>query len=181
MRLPDAELDSVLGVSRNLCCVSMLSLMKKVTPWKTKMNQGEGYVSTGVRFSKPASRAQGITNTKNILRYVQKAPDDIRWTIYRTEFDELIALKKDSAPGPDGFPYRAYRCAGGLGSQFLFNAYKFQLERGTVPEHFAESRTVFNLKTSDTDDLARIIRSPDALLPLTLCNCDCKLLTSAVC
>ena len=35
-------------------------------------------------------------------------------------------------------------------------------------------------KTSDTDDLGRIIRSPDALRPLTLCNCDCKLLTSAV-
>ena len=35
--------------------------------------------------------------------------------------------------------------------------------------------------TSDTDDLGRIIRSPDALRPLTLCNCDCKLLTSAIC
>ena len=29
---------------------------------------------------------------------------------------------------------------GGLGSPFLFNL----LEGGTVPEHFAESRTVFN-------------------------------------
>ena len=49
---------------------------------------------------------------EDILRYVQKAPDDIRWTIDRTEFDELIAMKKDSAPGPDGIPYGAYRCAG---------------------------------------------------------------------
>ena len=76
-------------------------------------------------------------------------------------------------------PY--YRGAGGLGSQFLFNAYKYLLEGGTVPEHFAESRTVFIPKTSDIDDNGRIIRSPDALRPLTLCNCDCKLLTSAVC
>ena len=89
---------------------------------------------------------------ENILRYVQKAPDDIRWTIDRTEFDELIALKKDSAPGPDGIPYGAYRRAGGLGSQFLFNAYKFLLKGGTVPEHFAESRTVFIPMTSDIDD-----------------------------
>ena len=51
---------------------------------------------------------------ENIQRYVQKAPDDIRWTIDRTEFDELTAVKKDSAPGPDGIPYGAYRCAGGL-------------------------------------------------------------------
>ena len=46
---------------------------------------------------------------------------------------------------------------------------------------FAESRTVFIPKTSDTDDLGRIIRSPDALRSLTLCNCDCKFLTSSIC
>ena len=57
---------------------------------------------------------------EDALRYVQKAPDDIHWTIDRTEFDELIATKKDSAPDPDGIPYDAYRCAGGLDSQFLF-------------------------------------------------------------
>ena len=51
------------------------------------------------------------------------------------------------------------------------------LERGTVPEHFAERRTVFISKTSDIDDNGRTVRSPDALRPLTLYNCDCKLLT----
>ena len=30
----------------------------------------------------------------------QKTPDDNRWTIDKTEFDEFIAMKKDSAPGP---------------------------------------------------------------------------------
>ena len=59
---------------------------------------------------------------EDILRYVQKAPDDIRWTIDETEFDDLFALKKDSAPSPDGIAYGAYKCAGGLGSKFLFNA-----------------------------------------------------------
>ena len=87
-------------------------------------------------------------------------------------------MKKDSAPGPDGIPYR---CAWGLGSQFLNNAYRSLLEGGTVPEHFAESRSVFIPKTSDIDDNGRIIRSPDALRPLTLCNCDCNLPTSAIC
>ena len=118
---------------------------------------------------------------EEILRHVQQAPDDIRWTFDRTEFDELIALEKDSALGPDGIPYGACKCAGRLGFQFLFNAYKYLLEGGTVPEHFAESRTVFIFKTSDIDDNGRIFRSPDALRPLTLCNCDCKLLTSAIC
>ena len=92
-----------------------------------------------------------------------------------------LLLKKDSAPGPDGIPYDVYRCAGGLGSKFLFRACQAELEGSTIPDCFAESRTVFILKTFDTDDLGRIIRSPDALRPLTLCNCDCKLLTSAIC
>ena len=69
----------------------------------------------------------------------------------------------------------------GLGSQFLFDAYRSLLEGGTVPEHLSEIRTVFIPETSDIDDNGRIIRSPDALRPLTLCNCDCKLLTSAIC
>ena len=118
---------------------------------------------------------------EDILRYVQQAPDDIHWSIDQTEFDELIDMRKDSAPGSDGIPHGAYRCAGELGSRFLLNAYKYLLEGGTVPAHFAVSRTVFIPKTSDIDDNGRIIRSPDALRSLTLCNCDCELLTSAIC
>ena len=90
-------------------------------------------------------------------------------------------MKKDSAPGPDGIPYGVYRFASGLGSKFLYRAYQAILEGSTIPDCFAESRTVFIPKTSDTDDLGRILRSPDAHRPLTLCNCDCKLLTSAIC
>ena len=118
---------------------------------------------------------------EDVLRYVQQDPDDISWTVDQDEFDDLLVLKKDSTPSPDGIPHGAYRCAGGLGSKFLFNAYKAVLEGSAIPECFAESRTVFTPKTTDIDDHGRIIRSPDALRPLTLCNCDCKLLTSAVC
>ena len=107
------------------------------------MNQVEGFVNIGDPFTKLALRARDITSTKDILRYVQKALNNIRWTIDKTEFDELIAMKKDSASRPDRIPYCAYRCAGGLGSQFLFNACKYLFEGGTVPENFAESRTVF--------------------------------------
>ena len=118
---------------------------------------------------------------ENILRYVQKAPDDIRWEIDRNEFDELLATKKESAPGPDAISYSLHRCAGGLGSQFLFNAYKHILEGGSIPALFAESRTVFIPKSSDVDKNGRNVRSPEAVRPLTLCNCDCKILTTAIC
>ena len=46
----------------------------------------------------------------------------------------LISAKKDS--GPDGLPYSVYRCAGGIGSQLLFGAYKHNVEGGGVPQLF---------------------------------------------
>ena len=63
--------------------------------------------------------------------------------LIRLSFDDLLALKKDSGPGPDGIPYGIYRCAGGLGSKFLYRAKKAELEGSTIPDCFAENRTVF--------------------------------------
>ena len=80
-----------------------------------------------------------------------------------------------------GFHKGLYRCAGGLGSRFLYNAYKHVLEGGVIPALFAESRTVFISKSSDVDNNGRIVRSAEALRPLTLCNCDSKILTTAIC
>ena len=109
-----------------------------------------------------------------ILRCVQQAPADTRWEIDRNELDELMATQKESAPGPDGIPCSFYRCAGKLGSQVLFNAYKHVLEGGAVPALFAESRTVFIPKSSD-DNSGRIVRSPEALRPLILCITNMKI------
>ena len=106
---------------------------------------------------------------ENILSYVQKAPDDIRWEIDRNEFDELMATRKESAPGPDG-AYSFYRCAGGLGSQVLLKAYKHVLDGGTIPAQFAESGTVFIPKSSNVDNNGRIVRSQESLRPLTFCK-----------
>ena len=69
------------------------------------MNLAEDFVSTGERFSKHARKARGIINMKKFCDLFNKLPDDINWTIEKTEFDELLALKEDSAPGPEGIPY----------------------------------------------------------------------------
>ena len=55
------------------------------------------------------------------------------------------------------------------------------LEGGTVLAQFAASRTVFIPKSPDVDNNGRIVRSPEALRPLTLCDCDCKIPTTAIC
>ena len=159
-------MDNVHGVTRNLCCLSVL------------LQDEEGYSLENEDES--GRRLCGYWETI-FLRYVQHAPDDISWTFDQAEFDDLFALEKDSAPGPDGILCGVYRCAGGLGWKFLFHACKAVLEGSAIPDCFAERRTVFIPTTSDIDDVGRITRSPDARHPLTLCNCDCKLLISAIC
>ena len=121
---------------------------KKLVPSLSAVTDEEGhplendddYVSIRERFSRHVWKARGIIST-TIFCDVQQAPDDIRWTIDQTEFDEL---KKDSDPGPDGIPYGAYRCTGGLGSRFLFNAYRALLKGGADPDCFDEIRTFFS-------------------------------------
>ena len=104
-----------------------------------RMNLEEDFVSIGEPFFRHARKARGINHQhEDILRHIQQALGDISWTIDQGEFDDLLALKKDSAPGPDGIPYGVYRCAGGLGSKFLFNIYKGVLEGSVIPDCFAE-------------------------------------------
>ena len=67
----------------------------------------------------------------------------------------MLATKKGAALGSDGIPYSDYRCAGGLGSPFLFNAYRFVVEGLSVPSRFAANRTILipNHLPSTTTDL----------------------------
>ena len=65
--------------------------------------------------------------------------------------------------------------------RFFSTHTKHVLEGATIPALFAESRTVFIPKSSDVENNGFTVRSPDALRPLTLCNCDCKILTTAIC
>ena len=57
-----------------------------------------------------------------MLAFVQPAPNDLNWNIGLDEFEELLASKRESAPGPDGLPYSVYRSAGGVGTKFLGSA-----------------------------------------------------------
>ena len=80
---------------------------------------------------------------ENILRYVQKAPDDIRWVIDQNEFYEHMATK-ESASCPDGIPNCLHQCAGGVGSECFYNDYNHVLQGGVIAALFAESTTVFH-------------------------------------
>ena len=61
----------------------------------------------------------------------------------------------------------------------LFKACEALVAMGSPPKGFAASRTVVIPKSCEVDDLGSIVRFPSALRPLTLCNCDCKVKTTA--
>ena len=74
-----------------------------------------------------------------------------------------------------------YRSAGGIGAKSLFAANEPILRETAPPPGFGASRTVFTPKNSDANAQGLLIRTPEALRPLTLCNCDCEVITSALC
>ena len=102
-------------------------------------------MSIGETLSKHARKARGITNTKIFGDMFNKLPMTSVGPLIRLSLMTSLHLNTDSAPGLDGIPYGIYRCAGGLGSKFLFNAYKAVLAGSTIPHCFAENRTVFSL------------------------------------
>ena len=115
------------------------------------------------------------------LGYVQRALGDIQWTFCKEQFGEMRAAKKKSAFGTDGLPYSVRQCAGEIGSQLLFAANTQLLDGIFPPTSFAASTTVPIPKSIAVNDQGRIVRSLDSLRPLTLCNCDWRILTTALC
>ena len=132
---PDAELDSVRGVpNKPVLCFSAVTDEEG----HHLANEDEScgiFLSIGEPFSRHVSKARDITSTRISYDLFRTPLDDFRWTIDRSEFDEHIAMKKDSTLGPDGLSYGAKRCSGGLGSQFLLNAYRSHLEGGPPLVH----------------------------------------------
>ena len=71
------------------------------------------------------------------------------------------------------------RCVGGIGTRFLFEAYQHLLHGRHPPEGFAASRNVLIFKWKAVDANGPLFRPPEAR-PRTLCNCVCKILTTAM-
>ena len=97
------------------------------------------------------------------------------------EFEEPLASKRDSAPGLDCLLCGVYRSACGIGAKFLCAAYRACLqERLSLLVSEPAVRFLF-LSPPNFDAQGHTIRSHEALRPLTLCSCDCKVVTAAMC
>ena len=51
-----------------------------------------------------------------MLSFVEPAPLGSKWMIESSEFEEMLASKREAAPGPDGLPGSVCRSAGGIGA-----------------------------------------------------------------
>ena len=155
MTLLDVGIDNVLGVTRNLCYLSVLSQMKRAICWKNDDESGRRLYWRTI-FQ---AREEGPRHHKHedILRFVQQALDDISWTIDQAEFDDLLALKKYSAPGTDGIPTVPTGVLVAWVRSSSLTLIELSWKGSAIPGCFAESRTVFIPKTSDIDDKGRII------------------------
>jgi hypothetical protein len=120
-------------------------------------------------------------------------PADPRWAIRRSDVRRAVDASPNSAPGPDGIPFLAWRQLGGLGVDVLHAAMQDITAEGGVgrlerfystPEvpgqTFNSSLMVFLPKAvSGNDPSAGDYCSPADTRPLNLVNCDNRLLANA--
>ena len=112
-----------------------------------------------------------------IVCFMQQAPRDVIWSAVLDEVEELLASKRESARGrwvavPCVLLCRLHWC------QIPLRCLPGQ---GSGSQGFGASRRVFIPKTVKVNAQGLLIRSPDSLRRLTLCNYDCKILTAAMC
>ena len=120
-------------------------------------------------------------------------PDSHLWKIRRKDVAKAVRLSNNSAPGPDGIPYLAWRKLGNIGIDYLFQAVKcLTTEEGKqcmsdASPDLPHGQHTFNAgllcclpkkPTGQTGDGHQYF-APDATRPLTLVNCDNRLVASA--
>ena len=90
-------------------------------------------------------------------------------------YSAFLCKAADSAPGPDGIPYAAWRAAGADGATTLYN-YGRHLANGGVPHaEFNTSLMEFPPKGEEPEDDANgVVRHVMAVRPLSLKNLDNK-------
>jgi len=98
----------------------------------------------------------------------------------RTTLDREITLEelksvlnecKDSAPGPDGIPYKVYKKLWPQLGAFLLDAWKYSFEIGKLPSD--QRLSIITLLPKEGKDLSKI----ENWRPITLTNCDLKIFT----
>lgn len=85
-----------------------------------------------------------------------------------------IRSMRDSAPGPDGIPYSAWKATGVIGAQSIRDVLQHVLDGGAFPEDSCKSLMVFISKAGKDG----LVAKADEMRPISLTNTDAKLWAS---
>ena len=130
---------------------------------------------------------------KNSLKQMLEKIDPDRWEVKQEHVDKAIRISGNSAPGPDGIPYTAWRRAGLLGRGALFEAIKELMHEQGLTK-LREAYAGGSDKVHDFNDAAMVFlpKKPVGIVegkpvydanntrPLSIVNTENRLMASAV-
>jgi hypothetical protein len=90
------------------------------------------------------------------------------------ELKVALFSTKESLPGPDGIPYSIYKRYWTFIGPIILKAWKYSVEMGSIPRSHPES--VITLLPKEGKD----VREIKNWRPITLSNCDAKIITKAL-
>jgi hypothetical protein len=149
----------------------------------SKIYKGHNAVSNGImKFYENLYRrvdcSMGQNTDEAFFRECPKLSDINKNVLEeKVSIEEMYkALKdcKNTAPGPDGIPYVVYKVYWKQVGWILKEAWDYSVETGTMPESHKES--VITLLPKEGKD----IRDIKNWRPITLTNCDAKIITKAL-
>ena len=114
-----------------------------------------------------------------LSRHMRKIPQ-FRTVLTFVEFLELVRGLPDSACGPDGIPYSAWRRAPEKAVGVLFRLYCSLFTNDAVAEDFNYAWLVLLAKGDHDDDDTVVARGPDETRPVSLANSDSKICEAAL-
>ena len=148
--------------------------------------RGAGSLMTPLGTSRGIGRRSSTTLGAVMLRlmpfggFIQQCPGGLE-PISREEFYEICAVNRRFTPGPDGVFHRTWKACGQEAHDVLYDCYLMFMRSGIAPTWFNSARMVFIPKTGDEEYCESVAAEPGDLRPLSLSNCDHKLICVAVC
>ena len=126
--------------------------------------------------------------SKHLLsRWLQELPDKLvtsdnaSWTLEREHVLESMRRSHETAPGPDGIPYSAYKKLGNYAVEYLFDAAEDLQEADQSPSPCFNHAILCCLpKTAArTDPVHGNVHTPEQTRPLSIVNTDNRLVANA--
>ena len=103
-----------------------------------------------------------------------RSKEDVEKDITLEELKETLKGCKDSSPGPDGITYSIYKEFWDIVGKYIVDSWNHSLRTGSLPPSHKES--VLTLLPKPGKDLREIKN----WRPITLTNCDAKIITKAL-